>query len=167
MSNLDPADVWSRLGLPAETMAWLRCIEPPATTRGPVLPDDAEAGRLLEQLGVEPIDRAETLASRPNPEAHPAPWWVLDRAYHDLLSNMGRGQPVEGFGGWPGMPEGTGAVGRRLYAWVFLAALPEVRRYHADRGVPDDISWDSLVASSRLPRESHPTATIPEEEVQA
>jgi len=27
---------------------------------------------------------------------------------------------MEGFPGWPGLPEGTGALGRHLYVWVFL-----------------------------------------------
>lgn len=105
MDGLDAAEVRSRLDLSPNMMTWIERVERPATSRSPVLPDDAEAARLLERLGVEPIDRAETLAARPNPDAHPALWWVLDRAYHDLLANMGHGAPVEGF--WFQQPWGA------------------------------------------------------------
>lgn len=87
-ADLDAAEVRSRLGLPARMMTWLERIERPTGSRGPVLPDGAEAARLLERLGVDPADRAGTLAARPDPISHPALWWVLDRAYHDLLANM-------------------------------------------------------------------------------
>ncbi len=149
MSNLDAATVRRRLGLPDRMMDWLGGVERPAGSPGPVLPDDAEAVRLLERLGVQPIDRAETLAARPDPDAHPALWWVLDRAYHDMLANMGRGAPVEGFWGWPGLPASTGTLGRHLYVWLYLAVLPGVRRYHADRGIPDDASWAALAELGR------------------
>lgn len=152
LADLDAAEVQSRLGLSAETMAWLRRIERPAGSRDPVLPDDAQVERLLERLGVEPTDRDTTLAARPDPDAHPELWWVLDRACHDMLATMGT--PVGA--GLAALPAATGPVGRHLYVWLYLAMLPQVRRYHADRGVPDDISWDSLSAlgdemtSSRL-----------------
>ena len=74
------------------------------------MPDDAEAERLLDRLGVEAIDRAATLAARPDPEAHPALWWVLDCAYYDLLATMG-------------MPVGAGLAalrGRHAVEWKNL-----------------------------------------------
>jgi GNAT-like C-terminal domain/N-acyltransferase N-terminal domain len=117
------------------------------------LPGDTEAAELLERLGVDPIDRAETLAARPDPDAHPELWQRLVRGYRELLADLGT--PPAG-GGWPALPAETGARGRFLYVWLCLAALPHVRRYHAEHGVPDDISWDSLrflglnLASERL-----------------
>jgi hypothetical protein len=152
MSVLDAADVQRWLDLPAETMSWLQGIERPSGSCGPVLPDDADAEQLLERLGVDPTDRAETLAARPDPDAHPDLWWVLDRAYHEILATMGA--PVGA--GLAALPATTGPVGRHLYVWLFLAVLPDVRRYHTEVGVPDDVSWDSLAAlgdemtSSRL-----------------
>jgi GNAT-like C-terminal domain/N-acyltransferase N-terminal domain len=150
---LDAAEVARRLQLPAQTLPWLGEVDPPAEADGPVLPDGSEAAELLAQLQVEPVDRATTLASRPDPTKHPELWWILDRAYHVLRATMGA--PPTG-GGWPALPATTGPVGRHLYVWLWLAILPEVRRYHADRGVPDDISWSSLadlgqqLTSSRL-----------------
>jgi hypothetical protein len=146
--NLDAAEIQHRLDLPDETTAWLGRLERPAGSHRPVLPDEREAAQLLERLGVQPADRAETLAARPDPATHPELWWVLDRAYHAQLAEMGH-LPPEGFPGWPGMPTSTGALGRHLYVWVFLATLPDVRRYHADRGIPDEISWASLAFLGR------------------
>jgi len=42
------------------------------------------------------------------------------------------------------LPAGLGARGRYVHAGVFLALLPEVRRWHRARAIPDDISWTTL-----------------------
>lgn len=134
-------------------MRWLLSVEWPEVPQNPILPDDAEAVLLLERLGVNAADRADTLAARPTPEAQPELWWVLCRTYWNMLANMGRGEPVTGFKGWPGLPASLGALGRHLYVWLFLAVLPEVRRFHLERGVPDDISWDTLTVLGRAMNE--------------
>lgn len=156
--QLDLEDVRAQLSLPAETVSWLGAIGRPAGAPGPVLPSAAEAERLLERLGVDSDDRAETLAARPDPREGPAFWWVLDRAYHKLLATMGVPVPMEGFPGWPGLPAETGAMGRHLPVWTYLAVLPEVRRYHADRRIGDEISWESLATLGDLMR-VHRSAT--------
>ncbi len=143
-TDLNAAEVRSRLALPAHMLEWLERIERPAAARTPVLPDDAEAERLLGRLGVESVDRDSTLAARPNPHDHPELWWVLERVYHHLLAKMGCGVPIEGFEGWPPLPVSTGAVGRHLYVWLYLAVLPEARRYQASREIPEDVTWVSL-----------------------
>ena len=139
------ADVQTRLGLPAQTAAWLERLNQPGYAARLALPDDDEATRLLEQLGVDPADRAATLAARPDPVAHPALWWILDRLYRELLATMGR--PVsdaEHGAGWPSLPTTTGALGQHLHVWAFLAILPHVRGYHAEQRVPDAVSQQSL-----------------------
>lgn len=128
-------------------MHWLLSVEQPGAPQTPRLP--ADAALLLERLGVNAADRADTLAARPDPEAQPELWWVLCRIYWDMLANMGRGEPVTGFKGWPGLPASLGAPGRHLYVWLFLAVLPDVRRFHLERGIPDDISWDTLTVLGR------------------
>src|SRR2546423_13731537 len=35
-------------------------------------------------------------------------------------------------------------MGRYFFVYVYLAALADVRRFHARRGIPDDISWATL-----------------------
>lgn len=141
VDQLDADDVQRQLELPTEMITWLRNVIRPAGSPRPVLPNDNEATELMEQLAVDPLDRASTIAARPAPAAHPALWWVLDRAYHDMLATMG--EPPAGMG-WPAIPAATGPVGRHLFVWLCLAVLPAVRRYHADHGVSDKISWATL-----------------------
>lgn len=151
--HLNAADVQRRLHLPDETIAWLRDVELPTESQRPELPDDGEAADLLARLAVDPVDQASTLASRPDPITHPEVWWLLERGFHVLLATMGA-PPTSG--GWPALSATTGPVGRHMYVWLSLAVLPHVRRYHADRGIPDEISWETLtdlgheLTSSRL-----------------
>ncbi len=147
--TLSSAQVQDKLGLSDEVMHWLLTAEQSEALRNPVLPDDAKAAQLLERLDVNAADRADTLAARPDPEAQPELWWVLCRSYGVMFADMGRGEPVTGFKGWPGLPASLGALGRHLYVWLFLAVLPDVRRFHAERGIPDDISWDTLTVLGR------------------
>jgi hypothetical protein len=143
--TLTLADAQTRLGLPAQTAAWLERLSHPGYAARLALPDDDEATRLLEQLGVDPADRASTLAARPDPVAHPALWWILDRLYRELLATMGRPLSDAEYGaGWLTLPVTTGAIGQHLHVWVYLAILPHVRRYHAEHRVPDALSQQSL-----------------------
>jgi hypothetical protein len=146
---ISPGDVPKNLGLPDEMILWLERIERPSASPAPQLPDDVEAAYLMERLGVEPADQADTLAARLDPYEHPELWWVFDRIYYEMLANMGRGEPVDGFKGWPAFPASTGPLGMHLYVWLFLAVVPEVRRFHAERGISDEISWESLKVLGR------------------
>ena len=142
--DLSASDVQKTLGLSDEMMRWLERVERPSASLAPQLPSDDEAVHLMERLGVEPADQADTLATRLDPDEHPELWWVFERIYHDVLANMGRGEPIDGFKGWPEFPASTGPLGMHLYVWLFLAITPEVRRFHAERGIPDEASWGSL-----------------------
>jgi len=141
---MDAAQVQRQLDLSDRMTTWLRNVHRPADAPGPVLPPSPEAAQLLGRLGVDPGDADDTVGARPDPIAHPALWWVLDRAYDDMLNHMGTPAPEDGFGGWPALPADAGPVGRHLYVWLFLATLPQVRQYHIERGIPDDISWGIL-----------------------
>ncbi|GAA1582584.1 hypothetical protein GCM10009789_40440 [Kribbella sancticallisti] len=105
------------------------------------LPDGPVADQYLRDLGVCDLDRTETLGARPDPRDHPELWWLLERCYHHLISNVGR--PGRLSPPWPTLSS-LGAVGRFAYVWVFLAVVPHARRYHALHHVPDEVSWDSL-----------------------
>lgn len=70
--------VQRKLGLPDHMMTRLRAAPRPDASPGPELPSNQDAAELMERLGVEPVDRATTLAARPDPAAHPELWWVLD-----------------------------------------------------------------------------------------
>ena len=50
---------------------------------------------------------------------------------------------------WPALPRSLGAAGRFFYAYVFLAAVPDVRRWHRQRNIPDEVSWATLADMGR------------------
>jgi hypothetical protein len=144
MAELDLDLAQGGLDMPEGTVRWLRELQP-AADAGPVLPDDGEAERLLENLEVPPSDRADVLAARPDPRADKAYGEVLDRLYRAFIPTIGRPVTTEGFAGWPRLTtDAADAKARHLYVWAYLALLPTVRRHHHERGVPDDVSWATL-----------------------
>src|SRR5437879_6900199 len=44
----------------------------------------------------------------------------------------------------PGPVTESTPLGRYFFAFVYLAALADVRRFHARRGISDDVSWATL-----------------------
>lgn len=140
MSELTPASVRERLDLPEDASSWLAATAELPRAGGLTLPNDAAADELLQWLGAAAIDRAETLSARPDPIEHPELWWVLDRAHRQLDATMGDTDVLD----WPILPPAMGALGRNAYVWLFLAATPAVRAYHAERRIPDDVSQASL-----------------------
>jgi hypothetical protein len=94
-----------------------------------VLPDDETAARLLHELGVDEVDAQLVLAARPRGEELE----LVERLAALLEADMGGYRELE----FPA-PDGFVSV------WPFLAAVPAVRAYHRGRGIPDDVSLDSL-----------------------
>ncbi|HZX04113.1 acyltransferase domain-containing protein [Kribbella sp.] len=140
-SDADVARLAAGLGLTGDALAYLRVlaeIGPPPT---PVDLTRWTSSEVLAQLGLSPEDQRDTLANRPDPERDAELWWLLERCHHQLVQHMGTTGPLPP---WPDLPAATGAVGRFLYVWAFLATLPAVRRYHADRGITDADSWPIL-----------------------
>jgi hypothetical protein len=144
MTKLDVPTIRDRIDLSPRFTEWLDRFVTPTVSRGLSLPDDSDAKQVLERLGVDEIDRAACLAARPDPGLHPEHWWIGGRVYLDLLAKMGCSPATDGYMGWPGLLASVGPVGRYLYVWVFLAALPDVRHFHLERGIPDDVSWQTL-----------------------
>lgn len=157
--TLDLADVQRQLHLTDAVARWLDDLDTSTVTHGPTLPDDAEAERLLALLSVTTDDRAEALAARPDPQAHKAHWWILDRICRDTLATLGRPVTIEGFRAWQNLAASPAvdAVTRYLYVWAYLALLPEARRHHQERGIPDDISWNTFALDLAL--SAHRAAT--------
>lgn len=133
-------DLQRRLQLPAELFTRLADVRGAAVE----LPSDESADTLLEQLGVEPADRAATLAARPDPSEHPELWWLLEHSHDLLLQNMGT--PPAQHRGWPALPDETGPVGRHLYVWTYLTVAPHVRTYHSAIGLTTKESAATLAA---------------------
>lgn len=144
MTSLDVSTIQARLGASPRFSAWLENLDSPKLKHQLNLPDDAEAERLLVLFGVDSLDRTACLAARPDPDLHPEMWWVASRIYQDLISKMGCNPSVDQYSGWPELPETAGPIGRHLYVWIYLAALPHSRRFHQERNVQDDVSWTSL-----------------------
>jgi hypothetical protein len=110
-------------------------------------PDLAEADRLLRQLDVDDLDRAEVLASLPTPEANPELWQLVAEATQDLRDAVGQVDQVPGPG--RSLPQNLGVQGRCFWVYVFLGAVADIRRWHLEHGVADDISWATLADLGR------------------
>src|SRR3989475_7741632 len=80
------------------------------------------------------------LAAWPSPDTDPETWRSLERAYDTLVADMGGYAPLQ----LPGPVTESTPVGRYFFVYVYLAALADVRRFHLQRGIPDDISWATL-----------------------
>jgi hypothetical protein len=93
------------------------------------LPDDATAARLLRGLGADETDTELVLAARPRGDELEQ----VERSVALLEADMGGYRELD-----LAAPPGFAGV------WPFLAVFPAVRAYHAGRGIPDDVSLDSL-----------------------
>jgi hypothetical protein len=147
MPQLDAATVRQRLGLGDDHRAWLRELEAGGpSVPPPRLPAAAERRSLLERLGVAGPDALELTRAWPSPDRTPEGWWLLERCHGCIVRDLGGISPL---GRWPPLPRKLGALGRLFYAYVFLAAVPDIRRWHRLHGIPDDISWATLADLGR------------------
>ena len=139
---MDAKAVRSALKLGERATAWLAQVEelgpPPEPVR---LPRDDEARDLLRRLAVPEPDAEQIVAATPEPDRDPALWWLLEHAHHGIIRHMGDCR-VKWRGG-PTLPYETAAA-RYFHVYVFLATVPAVRRFHAGRGIPEAITWDTL-----------------------
>jgi hypothetical protein len=109
-------------------------------TRGFRLPDRSYLPAIFERLGVSREDQQEILAAWPSPDADPETWDSLERAYETLVKDVGGFAPLD----LPPPAIETTPLGRYFFVYVYLAALADVRRFHARRRIPDEISWATL-----------------------
>lgn len=139
---MDAERVAAALGLGAnavglERLRVLGAIEPPPAP----LPSGTEVERLMGLLDIAEVDRADVRAARGAVADDPAYRWLFDRCYHQLARSIGGLGEIDG---WPTLPETADPAGRCLYVWVFLAAAPLVRDFHAGRGIPEPATWRVL-----------------------
>lgn len=104
------------------------------------LPDQTYLPAIFERLAIAEQDQQEILAAWPSPEADPELWRSLGTAYNALVKDMGGFAPLK----LPGPTEDSTPFGRYFFVYVYLAALADVRRFHAKRGIPNDVSWLTL-----------------------
>ncbi|WP_163505042.1 acyltransferase domain-containing protein [Fodinicola acaciae] len=135
-------DPRNALGFPPEANDWLDSLEklPPTVVD---LPDLATADQRLRDLGVRDDDLADILAARP---AAAELLWLHERCHAQLVDGIDGGP---GMLPWQALPESYGATGRFFYVWVFLSAVPEIRRWHAEKGVTEDESREILADVGR------------------
>lgn len=86
---------------------------------------------LFDLLDVDPIDRSELLAGRPDP----ARWPQVRRLRRELVDAMGR---VGANLPWETLDDPL------VQPWALLSTVDDVRAYHRSRGVADDVSWATL-----------------------
>src|SRR4051812_48349245 len=111
-----------------------------------VLPSAADLPGVLLGLAVPHQDIDALVALLPAPHRNPLVWRPLRRGVLTLVRSMGA---VDGPGDVPLPPERTGALRRYFPVYVFVAALPHVRAYHRERGIPDEISRLTLADLGR------------------
>nr|4MFJ_A Chain A, The crystal structure of acyltransferase [Actinoplanes teichomyceticus] len=146
---MDPETVRIALGLEERTAAWLTELDELGPPAEPVrLPRGEEARDLLRRLEVPELDAEEIVAAAPDPDRDPALWWLLERTHHAIVRHMGdhRAKPRGG----PPLPYEGGAAARYFHVYVFLATVPAVRRFHAERGIPDEVGWETLTQLGEL-----------------
>jgi len=114
-------------------------------TRGFRLPERTYLPAIFERLAIDERDREELLAAWPSPETDPANWRALERAYATLVNDLGGVELLE----LPGPATDRTPLGRYFFVYVYLAALADVRRFHTQRRIPDDISWATLADLGR------------------
>ncbi|MFI1441237.1 acyltransferase domain-containing protein [Streptomyces fructofermentans] len=133
---------------------WLRDLESECAPRsdgtdlrdGPDLPDANDLPDVLLDLSVPHEHVNELVALRELLAADPAAMTLLRQCVGRFVRDMG-----EIGGGWepPPFPASTGALGRTFNVFVFVAALPHVRAYHRQRGIPADVSRRTLADLGR------------------
>ena len=143
MTRLSAARVAELLGMGPEYAAWLGFLETTgAPPDGVPLPAGAAAEALLRQIGLDEPDLGVMLAELPTPGAQPELWWLFERCYHAVLRDVGQPGAITR---WPSLPAQLGATGRCFWVWVYLAAVPALRRWHRAHGIADEVS-DSTIA---------------------
>jgi hypothetical protein len=95
---------------------------------------------------VEDVDRDVILAAQPSPTDAPEVWWLLERAYHGVGSNVGNMQASVLM---PSLPTSLGATGRCFWIFVYLVAVEDIRRWHQAQHISDEVSWETLADLGR------------------
>lgn len=144
--SLSAEAIRERLGLGEGCMPWLEELAALELAEPAVLPAPAEAAPSLARLRVPAGQAVEAITAMPSLERTPELWWVMERCSALLIREMGKYAPLRP---WPDLPRELGTSARYCYVWAFLATLPAVRRWHAQRGIPDDVSWATLADLGR------------------
>jgi hypothetical protein len=139
---VDSASVAAKLGLGKDYEAWLESLETLGAPPGGVRTLDAtQSEALLRDLGVADDDLVDILETLPRVGGQPELWWLLERAYHGVLQDIGH---LDAMRRTPSLPVELGVQGRLFWVFVYLVAVDHLRRWHREHGVTDQVSIDTL-----------------------
>lgn len=112
---------------------------------------------MLARLGVPDDEIPAIVASLPSPGGDPDRWWALERAHHRLTAGLaagdddaadGRAGPAPdgrgAWGDWPPPPAELGPGWEWFHVHLWLAAVPDVLRWHAAHGIAPEVTWATL-----------------------
>jgi hypothetical protein len=137
----DATDLARQLGTTPERISRLH---EPTGEPDRALPALADAPEILDRIAVRPADAAEILAGWPEPDSPhwtPALRWLLPRVVATIRADLGGYRwLVPG----PELPRDRGPAWKHFYVYAYLALLDDVLGYHAGRGIPQDVSWETL-----------------------
>lgn len=128
---------------------WLKRLEESgdaATAEEARLPGPDELPDALVDLAVPYEDVNDMVALRRALADDEEATRLLERCVGGLARDMGKiGKGLR----LPPFPLESGPLGRYFPVYVFVAALPYVRAYHRERGIPDDVSRRTLADLGR------------------
>jgi GNAT-like C-terminal domain/N-acyltransferase N-terminal domain len=137
----------ARLGVPVEDIERVHRLA--GDRPSAPLPGKADVPAILDRLAVRPDDAAEIMEGWPDADSPlwtPELRWLLDRSTALVRADLGG---HEWLPPGPELPRDRGPAWRHLYVYTYLALLDDVRGYHREHGVPDDVSWRSLADLGR------------------
>ncbi len=125
---------------------WLEYLEGLPDPDCPIeLPGDDETCSILRELDVPEEDIPAAIASRPDRERQPDAWWLLERSVVELVSTIGDIDIPP----WFPSPYTVPGMDPFFFVNVFVATLPYTRRYHRERGIPDEVARATLADLGR------------------
>lgn len=142
--SLDPAPIYSALGLKAPDEAFVKAWGASQTTFPHTVPflkseyvrESCRTLRIKQDLEDVLVDSLAMF------DEHPPLRQLAWHFHRQILDNIGK-PPFEA-GKWPELPEQLGPRARLFYVIVWLSGVPAIREFHRSRGIPDAISIDSL-----------------------
>ncbi|WP_159775715.1 acyltransferase domain-containing protein [Streptomyces sp. HM190] len=142
--------LWDAVRADGRLVGWLEELregdeEGAAAPRVP-LPDAEEFLDVLQDLAVPYEDVNDLLALRRTLLEDEEATALLGRCFRGVVRDMGK--IGKGLGLRP-FPLESGPLGRYFPVYVFVAALPHVRAYHRERGIPEDVSRRTLADLGR------------------
>ena len=124
-------------------------------TRSPLGPT-IDFDESLDWLGLQHDHRDLVVRTFPSPDADPDRWWVLERM-HAVLSN---GMPS----GDPEIPlprfDHLGLVGMLFPLHLLVTVVPNIVRFHRERGVPTSVTRPTLDVAGELREDDRGRLTI-------